>query len=47
MLEICESNLDISERFGEIKAQLRQAGLGSLDLDIVSDRHLLVSGRLN
>ncbi|MBI3203717.1 MAG: class I SAM-dependent methyltransferase [Myxococcales bacterium] len=31
---------------GEIEAQLEAAGLGALRLDVVSDRHLTVSGRL-
>lgn len=31
---------------GEIRQQLREAGLGALDVRTVSDRHLLVTGRL-
>jgi SAM-dependent methyltransferase len=31
---------------GEVRAQLEAAGLGSLEVEIASDRHLLVSGRL-
>lgn len=30
----------------EVVAQLREAGLGALDVGVVSDRHLAVSGRL-
>ena len=31
---------------GEVRAQLESAGLGSLEVEIASERHLLVSGRL-
>jgi hypothetical protein len=31
---------------GEIRQQLREAGLDALDVRTVSDRHLLVTGRL-
>lgn len=40
------ASLHAAYRPGEVRDQLASAGLGMLDVDAVSDRHLLVSGRI-